>query len=467
MFGIISFIGLVLFIASIVFLFIKGSLREKGSKDIYGDSNSSPQFLLDLREGKKIYLVMGLAFIMFLSNWLFFYSSPGYQYFLVYPWGSKAAVTTEGFKFAPFASIQEWNKNIDIKTVATDPEHKTDFNSEEGISELEGIMTPIDIRFIDQVTGTMNVTTRFEIPKDEKQFIEFAVKYRNITNLVHNTLIPTISEQAKNTGFMYAAQDYISGAGQGFKQTFEEQLENGAYVVVKKEVKDTLFNEDVVSNGPRHIKEIQTSYIVQKVIDPTTGKPKVVPNEIAVSGIKVSQVIVDNVIPDPEYQARLKEQKGESAKRQLEQQKIATAKIAQMRVIAEGEQQKAEERVKQEIEQVKTLIPYETEREKEKQKLEAAKIAQQTAEIEAKIKLTTERAQAEANRLKVAAGLTPQEKAEWDYKKAVGVAGYLKDISLPQTVIMGESGGKGDGLIEKLLGAEIAKQMLNANKKEQ
>jgi SPFH domain / Band 7 family len=462
LFGVLSFFGLILLILSVAFLFIKGSLKEPGQKDSRGyPISSSPSFLLSLRNNPRLlYGAFALSFLLIISNWMFFYSSPGYQYFLVYPTGAKSAVLSEGYKFAPFATIQEWNKNIDIKTVAIDPEHKTDFNSEEGIDELEGVMNPIDIRFIDQVTGTMNVTTRFEIPKDPNQFIEFAVKYRNITNLVHNTLIPTISEQAKNTGFMYAAQDYISGAGQGFKQTFEEQLEYGAYVVVKKELRDTVWNDEIVTQGTRHIKEIQTSYIVQKVNDPATNKPKVIPNEIAVSGITVSQVIVDNVIPDPEYQARLKEQKGESAKRQLEQQKIATAKIAQQRVIAEGEQQKAAERVAQEIEQVKTLIPFETEREKEKQKLAAAEIAQKTAEIEARILLTKERAQADANRLKVSAGLTPQERAEWDYKKAVGVAEQMKSLKLPETVIMGESKGE-DGLISKLLGAEIAKSMLN------
>lgn len=363
-----------------------------------------PTFVSKLsRRGKEYWSIVAVAVVLTLANSMFFYSSPGYQYFLVYPWGTKAAVTSEGIKFAPFATVQEWNKNIDIKTVAKDPLHATDFNSEEGISELEGIMSPIDLRFIDQVTGTMNVTTRFQIPIEEKQFIEFAIKYRNITNLVHNTLIPTISEQAKNTGFMYAAQDYISGAGQGFKQTFEEQLENGAYVVVKQEKRDTIY-EDIVNPGPRHIREVQTSYSVQKVLDPITHMPKVIPNEISVSGIKVSQVIVDNVVPDPEYQNRLKDQKGESAKRQLEQQKIATAKIAQQRVIAEGEQQKAEERVKQEVEQVATLIPYETAREKEKQLLAASQISRQRADVDAQTLLIQQRAQAESNRLKVAAG---------------------------------------------------------------
>lgn len=463
MFSLISTLGLALLLGLIAFLFIRDRISDAVApdQDGRGGKSGSPSILIAIK--KYYFWLLGIAIFMSLTSWLFFYSYAGYQYFLVYPNGTKSAVTTEGIKFAPFASVQEWNKNIDIKTVAKNPEHATDFNSEEGISELEGIMNPIDLRFIDQVTGTMNVTTRFEIPVDHEQFIKFAVKYRNITNLVHNTLIPTISEQAKNTGFMFSAQDYISGAAQSFKQTFEEQLENGAYVVLKEERRDTIY-EEIVQKGPRHIKEIQTSYTVQKVMDPKTHKPEVVPNEISLSGIKVSQVIVDNVIPDPEYQARLKEQKSESAKRQLEQQKIATAKIAQLRVVAEGEQRKAEERVTQEVEQVKTLIPFETEREKEKAKLAAAQIARDRAAIEAQTLLIMQRAQADANKLKVLAGLTPQERAYWKYRSDSVISANLSKIQWPGVYFDGASGGKSTGMIESLIGAEMAKQMLNRSR---
>lgn len=454
MFSFVSFLGFVAILLLLAFLVFKKKI----------DHYQWP-LAAKLKEKRTYWLVFSGAVLLSMTAWMFFYSSPGYQYFIVYPWGTKAAVTTEGIKFAPFATVQEWNKNIDIKTVAKNPDHETDFNSEEGIQELEGIMTPIDLRFIDQVTGTMNVTTRFEIPIEPEQFIRFAVKYRNITNLVHNTLIPTISEQAKNTGYMFAAQDYISGAAQNFKQTFEEQLENGAYVVIKQELRDTVY-EEIVSPGPRHIKEIQTMYLVQKVLDPTTHLPKVIPNEISVSGIKVSQVIVDNVVPDPEYQNRLKEQKGESAKRQLEQQKIATAKIAQQRVVAEGEQQKAEERVKQEVEQVATLIPYETAREKEKQLLAASQISRQRADVDAQTLLIQQRAQAESNRLKVAAGLTPQERAYWAYRSDSVRSAYLSKSAWPSTYIdAGGGSGKGNGsMLETLIGANLAGSMLGTGK---
>ena len=50
-------------------------------------------------------------------------------------------------------------------------------------------------------------------------------------------------------------------------------------------------------------------------------------------------------------------------------------------------------------------------------------------------------AEAAANRAKVAAGLTPQERAEWDYKTKVGVAEAVAKVQLPTVVMGGTNGG--------------------------
>ena len=49
-------------------------------------------------------------------------------------------------------------------------------------------------------------------------------------------------------------------------------------------------------------------------------------------------------------------------------------------------------------------------------------------------------AEAEAARLKVAAGLSPAERAEWDYKTKVGVAEALSKTKWPTVVMSGNSG---------------------------
>ena len=65
-------------------------------------------------------------------------------------------------------------------------------------------------------------------------------------------------------------------------------------------------------------------------------------------------------------------------------------------------------------------------------------------------------AEAEANRLKVAAGLTPQERAEWDYKTKVGVAEAISKVNLPQIV---STGGNGNSNAMDAIGLKMLIEM--------
>ena len=87
-------------------------------------------------------------------------------------------------------------------------------------------------------------------------------------------------------------------------------------------------------------------------------------------------------------------------------------------------------------------------------------------QFKAKSKKIAADAQYYENAKLVSAGLTPQEKAEWNYKTAVGVAGQIKDLSLPQTYIEGRSGSNNSNLLESLIGADLAKKMMHNGTKE-
>ena len=56
-----------------------------------------------------------------------------------------------------------------------------------------------------------------------------------MSNLVNNTIVPTVKEQLANTAYMFAAQDYISGEAQSFRQVFEEQLKEATRMNRKAE----------------------------------------------------------------------------------------------------------------------------------------------------------------------------------------------------------------------------------------
>lgn len=80
---------------------------------------------------------------------------------------------------------------------------------------------------------------------------------------------------------------------------------------------------------------------------------------------------------------------------------------------------------------------------KAEQEYEVARLAALKAKEEAKKIEAEGAAKAAANRQLVAAGLTPAERAEWDYKTAVGVAEALSKSQVrwvPEVMIAGQDG---------------------------
>lgn len=438
----ITVIGFLILAAGLVImLFLKTANKEK-----------LPQFLKWISKSTATTMIIFGITLMLLKS-LFFFADRGFNYLLVYPTGKMSAVMEQGIKWRGFAKIDKWQKFIDVKVVSD--------RSESDVEELEGVMHPIPIRFIDQVTAQGHVSLRFQLPDDADSFIKLAVKYRTMSNLVNNTIIPTIREQLTNTGYMFAAQNYISGEAQSFRQTFEEQLKNGTYAVNKIEVRDTIFNEIEMVKKQRTIKEIQTSYRVEKILE--HGIPKRIPHELSENGIIVSQVIVDKIDLEATFKQRLEAQRDESAKRQLEQQMIETAKAEQQRIIAQGERDKAAERVTQEKEQVKALIAIETKLKQEETNKKLAAIALETERLNAqKVKVKADADSYEIAK-KVNAGITPEIKLKMELDRDVKVAAEIAKIKFPETMIIGGS-EKGGTPLESLIGAAMAKQLQTTKK---
>lgn len=457
----LGFIGVLLLLAGMA-TFVLKSMSKEGAPPVLGNDidyrgkrnvieKGIPGMFEWFVKWKKHYSfeLIVLASFFILLPYLFFIAERGHSYLLVSPTGKMSAVTKQGVKWRGFAKMDKWQNYIDVKVIV---------NKDADTDELEGIMQPVPIRFIDQVTANGYVSLRFQLPEDAPSFVSMAVKYRTMSNLVNNTIIPTVREQLINTGYMFAAQNYISGEAQSFRQVFEEQLKHGTYAVEKIEHKDTIFSGE----KSRKIKEVQTRYEVVNILE--NGVPKRIPHELSENNIGVSQVIVDKIDLEPTFKQRLEAQRDESAKRQLEQQKVETAKDAQQRIIAEGERDKAAERVAQEKEQVKVLIAIETKLKQEATNKELAQIQLETERLLSQKKKVTADATYYENMKLVSAGLTPQERAEWDYKTSVGVAAEIAKIKFPETMIT--AGNKSGGTpLESLIGAAMAKQLTSTSVK--
>jgi hypothetical protein len=279
--------------------------------------------------------------------------------------------------------------------------------------------------------------------------------------------VPTVKEQVINTGYMFSAQDYISGSAADFRQTLDEQLKNGGYSVEKKEHYDTIYAS--IQQKDRVIKEIRTRYEVNKRLN-ATGKPIRVDHDITKNNIIVSQVIVDQVDLEDAFKKRLEAQRDISAQKRIEMEKIETAKAEQQRILAEGERDKTAERAAQEREQVKKLIEIETRLKQEETNKKLAQIQLETERLKSAAKKVAADAQSYENAKLVQAGLTPQEKAEWEYKTSVGVAEKFagpNGVKLPQFYMGGSDGnGKGNSdALQQILTMMMAQQSLNNGKK--
>lgn len=409
---------------------------------------------------KSIFVILGLIGL----NLSTFFAKEGQLYYTLNPFGARDMVSTPGFKFiVPFTKVQEWSKYIDVKAV---PVNKKGEYTED-VTGIEGILpNGVKVMFIDRAMANVYISARFELPVEETAFIRLVETYRTPENLINNTLIPTINEQLTNVSFMYSADDYVSGGATDYKMTIEDALKNGGFVVKKVEVRDTIYSESMVVDSDltkkdRQIREIRTLVKNEKIFE--NGKPKRVPHEINTNKVITAQVIVSDVKLEQKFVQKLTEQRDISAEKIIEIQKIETARAAQQRIVAEGERDKAAERVKQEKAQVGVLIEIETQVKQEESKRQLAEISVKTSELEAKALLTKERAVAEANRLKVQAGLTPEKKAEIEKETAIGVARELAKMATPEIVIMGEN-GKGGDLTNSLIQAEMAKNLINKKK---
>ena len=80
------------------------------------ESNERPGFTARIAQiisglsTRVLAIIAAGGIMLILIPYLFFWAQPGYQYFVVYPTGSKSAIMTEGIKWRGFAQIIPWQK---------------------------------------------------------------------------------------------------------------------------------------------------------------------------------------------------------------------------------------------------------------------------------------------------------------------------------------------------------------------
>ena len=253
------------------------------------------------------------------------------------------------------------------------------------------------------------------------------IRFNNDKNIKY-MIKQQIIEALKNTGTLMSAEEAYSFKRADFARLAREQALYGLY---KSQVTiDTIID---ASGQKQEIKH----YDVAKDKD---GNPIITKKSLlAEYGISLPQFNIKDMDFDDKLEGLIEARKDA----QKATQDAITAK-------SKGEARIAKEKATQEVSKIKEVTI--AEKQAAVAKIEAEK-KYKVSEYKAKQALEEKKAliakgegEARANQLKVQAGLTPQERAEWEYKTKVGIAAELSKRDVPKIVMGGSDKGGNSSL---------------------
>lgn len=298
----------------------------------------------------------------------------------------------------------------------------------DGFADISSYKVSGDIDFEEITTMsdgakvTFSGSVKFRLPSDEATRLKLHKDFGSYENVVENLIKKnTVDVLSNKTAPMFTASDTYSARKPEIARVLEGQLQNGAY--------DVYYEEVIQQDG--------TKYRLAKVRTDENGNPKIIgKNLLSEYGIEIQQVVMGDPRPEEKILKIIDAQKEAEQKAVLAR---SQAEKARQDTITITEQGKAAVAQAEANAKAKAIIET-TEAAKNR---DVSKLNAEKAEYDAKKILAEGKAQAEANRLKVSAGLTPQEKAEWDYKTKVDVAKALSSVKFPSSMIV--AGGSQNG----------------------
>lgn len=333
-----------------------------------------------------------------------------------YPFtGEMAYWTTPGLKGQWFGKTTYYYKTQQFWFGSSD-----DDNKQQG--------SPIPVIFNDASDGQIYGSLRVKLPTDIEHLSRIQTDYNGMDRLMNDLVSQTVTKVIYASGPLMSAFESYAEKKNDLIDYITDQLNNGVY---------------------------KTAVKTEETIDPVTGEKKTVklatliPDEnapggyrrseaspFAYYGLSIGQVAVSKI----DYSDKVKQQiaQQQEANMLIQTSKAKSAAAQQEAVRAEQEGKATAAKAKWEQEKIKAVEVTKAEQEREVSRLAAEK-----AEFDKKRIIAEGQAEAEANRLKVAAGLTPQERAEWEYKTAVGVAEALSKSNVrwvPEIMINGREG---------------------------
>lgn len=331
-----------------------------------------------------------------------------------YPFSGKMSYWTEpGFKWQWFGSTTEYYKTQQFWF---------------GGKDVEGNShgTPIKVIFNDASVGYIYGSLRVVLPTDVEHLKLIQTAYNGMDRLMNDLVAQNVVKVIYASGPLMSAFESYAEKKNDMVAYITDQLTYGVY-------KTTVREEDTVDSFTGESKKVKVASLVADENAPN-GYVRSEKSPFTSYGVIIDQVSITEITYDDKVNQQIQTQ--QQANMSIQTKKAEALAAQQDAIKAEAEGKAAAAKAKWEQEKVKA-----TEVTKAEQEREVARLAAEKAEFDKKRIVAEGQAEAEANRLKVAAGLTPQERAEWEYKTKVGVAEALSQTKWPTIVMGGNQGG--------------------------
>jgi len=366
-------------------------------------------------KNKKIFAiafaVLAIAFLVALKGILQTNDAGWFQVKQAALTGNMSVRQSAGTYFQWFGTITEY-KNVTTCGIGS---HKGD-----GSADIEAV----DVIFNDGSKAKISGLIRVKLPTTQEGAISLKREYANgFDHFIQSGIVPIVNNAIKLSANLRSAQDAYTTLAL-FQQAVEDQLRNGIYVTKSDKVSKTTSTGD--------IEEQRVTVLVYGA----DGQPLRTPNRLQQLGCEVLECVIDVPQFDTKVEEMIAKRKDEAMKTELSKQEAIRAKQDALTAEQQGLANVAKAKYEKEVEKVQEVTTA--------QKLfEVAALNAKKEEENKKATIFIGQAQAESNRLKVAAGLSPQEAAEWKYKTSVDVAKALSGVNVPSIMINGGDGKSG------------------------
>ena len=366
-------------------------------------------------------IVLGVVAVLFFIGSFFIFedADKSKNYVCQMPITGNYKVWTDGgLQVQMFGSVQSYNKTSQVEFSGVE-------KNQTGYVAV-GRTPAAALTFNDKGKGMIVGSFRVVLPTDYQNMSKIQRDFGSEDALIDNLVRPTLYKVVTACGPLMSSLESVSETRTDLIAYITDQLNNGVYKTkaVKTEVLNELTGE----------MEVRTQSVILEDVNAPGGYARQEISPFSQYGITCGLVSILDIKYDAATQDQIDAQKQANLAVITSKTKSIEAMQRTLQITEEGKA--AAEKAKWEQERERAVAVTNAQQEFEVAELNAKKAKQDAL----RIKYEGE-AKAEANRALVLAGLTPAEKAEYEYKTKVGVAEALAKTVWPKIVMSGNGNG--------------------------